>query len=80
MTEQELLRLKKKVDDAKTNIATLNGQVQVHENQLKDVWGHKTISDAKKDVLLRDKKIEQYDTQIEKGLEKLEKYNLESEE
>lgn len=77
ISEQELLRKKKLVDNAKQNVATLNGQIQAHEKQLKDEWGHKTVKDAQKDIQLRDKKIVKYEQQIEEGCEELEKFNIE---
>lgn len=77
ITEQELLRKKKKVDDAKVNIATLKGQVQAHEKQLKSEWGYKTVEEATKGNKERNKKIEEYSQQIEEGCVELEKYDLE---
>ncbi len=77
ISEQELLRKKKLVDNAKQNVATLNGQIQAHEKQLKDAWGHKTVEGAQKDIQLRDKKIAKYEQQIEEGCEELEKFNIE---
>ena len=46
MTEQQLLDLKERVEDAKTQVAELNGQQTALMNQLKNDWGCKTIEEA----------------------------------
>lgn len=46
MTEQDVLDLKKKIDDAKEEIATLNGRRQMLEEQLQKDWGCENIQEA----------------------------------
>lgn len=72
MTEQELLKLKKKVEDAQTQVSELKGQLQAQIKQLKDDWGCKTIEEAEKKLKTMDKDLSTLEEQITIGIEELE--------
>jgi hypothetical protein len=77
MTEQELLKLKKQVDEAKTKVSELNGHKTALLKQLKDDWKCNSIEDAEKKLKLMNKEIDNISQQIETGIEELEtKYEL----
>jgi DNA-binding FrmR family transcriptional regulator len=72
MTEQELLKLKKDVESAKTSVSELTGQKNAIEKQLKDEWQCKDITEAETmlkqmqdDIVKIDQKIEQKSKEIE---------------
>jgi DNA-binding FrmR family transcriptional regulator len=76
MTDKDLLELKKKVDDAKTEVNKLEGQKTALLKQLKEDWKCKDIIDAKKKLSEMDNEIETLENQIEQGKQELEeKYN-----
>lgn len=72
MTEQELLKLKKRVETAKLTVSQLQGQQTGILKQLKKDWDCDDIESAEKKLKLIDKKINQLETQFEKGIEELE--------
>lgn len=77
MTENDLLQLKKKVDEAKTKVSELTGHKTALLKQLKDDWKCDSIEEAEKKLKLMNKEIENISQQIETGIEELEsKYEL----
>lgn len=76
MKEQDLLKLKQEIDEAKDNVNQLKGQQTALLKQLKEEWGCSTIEAAEKKIAKMKKEIEILNTSIETGLEELEeKYN-----
>jgi hypothetical protein len=77
MTEQELLRLKKKVEDTKQQKSQLEGQKVALMKQLKDDWKVKSLEEATAKMNSLAEEVEQLTKQIEKGSKELEeKYEL----
>jgi len=75
MTEQDLLKLKQKIDDAKQQSSELKGQQTALMKQLKDDWKCSSIEEAEKLMEKMDKEIKTLNEKIETGLEELdEKY------
>ena len=64
MTEQDLLKLKRQVEDAKTEVNQLQGQRTALLKQLKDDWGCKTVEEAEAKVKAMEKEIEKISDQI----------------
>ena len=78
MTETELLKLKKKVEDAKTSASELTGQKTILNKQLKENWKCNSIEEAEKKLSSKSKEIDDIDEKIEAGITELtEKYKLE---
>ena len=78
MTEQQLLDLKERVEDAKTQVAELNGQQTALMNQLKNDWGCKTIEEANTKLKGMESSISLLEKKIERGVKELEeKYQIE---
>jgi hypothetical protein len=76
MTEQDLLKLKKQIDEAKQTTSELKGHQSALLKQLKDDWKCNTIEDAEKLMAKMDKEIKTLNDNIEQGLQELEeKYN-----
>jgi predicted nuclease with TOPRIM domain len=76
-TEQQLLDLKKNVDEAKTSVAELTGQQKSLMKQLKDDWQCSTIEAAQMKLKSMDNDIANLDAKIAKGTKELEeKYNV----
>jgi predicted nuclease with TOPRIM domain len=77
MTEQDLLELKKQVDEAKTKVSELTGHKTALLKQLKNDWECNSVEDVEKKLKLMNKEIEKISQQIETGIEELEsKYEL----
>lgn len=77
MTEQDLLKLKKQVDEAKTKVSELNGHKTALLKQLKEDWKCNSIEDAEKKLKSMNKEIDDLSQQIETGIEELKsKYEL----
>jgi F0F1-type ATP synthase membrane subunit b/b' len=74
MTEQDLLKLKQKIDDAKQQSSELKGQQTALMKQLKDDWKCSSIEEAEKLMEKMDKEIKTLNEKIETGLEELEVY------
>ena len=78
MNEQELLDLKEKVDNAKTTVSELKGQLTALMKQLKDDWDCSDIKMAEIKLKSMEVSITALEKKIEKGVEELEdKYNIE---
>ena len=78
LNEQDLLDLKKDIDDAKTKKSELIGQKNALMTQLNNDWGCKTVEEAQKKLKTMGAEIEDIEDKIEKGVADLqEKYNME---
>jgi len=78
LNEQDLLDLKKDIDEAKTKKSELMGQKNALMSQLKNDWECKTVEDAQKKLKIMGEEIEDIEDKIEKGVTDLqEKYNVE---
>jgi vacuolar-type H+-ATPase subunit D/Vma8 len=76
MTEQDLLRLKQKIDDANRQRSELKGHQSALMKQLKDDWNCSSVEEAEKLMTKMDKEIAALNNSIETGLKELEeKYN-----
>lgn len=77
MTENDLLKLKEKVDEAKTTVSELRGELTAGMKQLKDDWKLPTIDAAKKKLKTIASDIESLEIQINEHAEELEtKFDL----
>lgn len=76
MTEQQLLQLKRKVDDAKTKVSESKGQRTAILNQLKSEYKLNSQEELESAIEVEDIKLGKISTQIETGLQELEKYNF----
>jgi archaellum component FlaC len=77
MTENELLQLKKKVDEAKTTVSELRGELSAGMKQLKDEYKQTSLEGAKKQLKSILKEVEDIDAKITEHSEELEsKYDL----
>jgi phage shock protein A len=77
MTEQELLRLKKDIDEAKNTLAELNGQKVTLTKQLKENWNCTIVEEAEKQLKKMQVEIEEIQENIDSGISELEEtYNL----
>ena len=77
MTEQDLLNLKKDIDEAKKEILQLEGQKKALMTQLKEDWDCTTLEQAEKKLKGMQRKLTTFNEEIEQGLEEIkEKYAL----
>ncbi len=72
MTEQELFKLKEKVDTAKTTVSELRGQYNAMMKQLKDDWKITSLENAETELEKMSKEIERINQKISKHTEELE--------
>ena len=72
MDESGLLKLKQKIDEAKTSVAELKGQQTAILQQLKSEYKCNSINEAKLKLKEVDKQIDELDEKIDKGLKELE--------
>jgi predicted nucleic acid-binding Zn-ribbon protein len=72
MTENELLSLKREIDDAKEKNLQLKGQLDALLQQLKDGFGCETVEQANKKVKSLEKQIGDLSNEIETGMQELE--------
>lgn len=78
MTEQELLKLKKKVEAAKTESSELRGQLKTLLSQLTKNYKCKSVEEAETKMKSMKTEIDKLSDQIDEKLEELEtKYELE---
>jgi len=78
MTEQQLLDLKDKVEDAKSNVSELKGQLTALMKQLNDDWQCKSIKEAETKLSGMEKNIKTLELKIQEATEELEdKYEIE---
>lgn len=77
MNETQLLKLKKQVEEAKTEVSELKGHQSALLKQLKEEWGCSDITTAEKKLKSLQKEIEEVNQSIEEGIAELEeKYNV----
>jgi predicted nucleic acid-binding Zn-ribbon protein len=72
LNEQDLLRLKREVEEAKTKVAELTGQKNSLMKRLSDEWKCTTIEQAEKKLDSIDREIEQLKSKKEELVNKLE--------
>ena len=78
MEKEDLIKLKKQIDTAKTKVSELKGRQQHLMEQLKKDWKCSTVEDAKQKAEEMEAEITKLDKQIEKGIKELkEKYEFE---
>jgi len=65
MNEKELLRLQKEIEGAKTLLAELSGKEKHLKEELANVWGCKTLVQARKKLEEMESEIRKIDTQID---------------
>lgn len=70
--EQELLDLKKDIEEGKENLSKLQGKKEQMLETMAKEYGVKSIAAAEKRIKELEKKIEQHDTDIATATEKLE--------
>ena len=71
-TEQQLLDLKKQIDQAKSEVSELNGREKRLMEQLQKDWGCKTVKEAEKKIKDMETDLASINEQIHKGVEELE--------
>lgn len=77
MNEKELLKLKEKINNAKSEVSELKGQEKYLIKELKDNWNCASIEDAKKTLKKLEVDIQQIDQKIDEATRELEeKYNV----
>jgi len=77
MDEQELFKLKKQIDEAKSKVSELKGQQKHLMKQLKDEWDCTSIEAAEKKAKTIEKEINDLNQKITEGIEELEeKYDV----
>jgi hypothetical protein len=72
MTEKDLLRLKRDIDEAKNTLAELTGQKITLTKQLKEEWECSTIEDAETILKKTQAEIEEIQKDINSGISELE--------
>jgi len=80
ITEQDLLDLKKKIEESKTKSAELTGSQKHLMKDLKEDWNCDNVNQADKKIIEMDSEIEKLEKSIEKGIEELKtKYDFQNE-
>lgn len=72
ITEKELLKLKKEIDDAKTAVSEAKGHLSALMKQLKENWDCTTVEKADKKLATMKKELETMLEDIETSSDKLE--------
>jgi len=72
LSNDQLLDLKQKVEDAKTNVTRLKGQLEMLNSQLLSTWGCKTVESAQKKLIAMEKEASTLENQISEGKDALE--------
>lgn len=72
MTEKDLLRLKRDIDEAKNTLAELTGQKVTLTKQLKENWDCSTIEEAETFLKQTQAEIEEIQEDIDSGISELE--------
>jgi uncharacterized phage infection (PIP) family protein YhgE len=72
MDEAGLLKLKQKIDDAKTSVAELKGQQTALMQQLKADYKCNSLKEAQDKLKTMEEDIDKLNKQIDKGLKELE--------
>jgi uncharacterized protein YukE len=74
--EKDLLRMKKEIDETKTEIAELKGKQNHLQEELKTGWNCASVDEAKEQLKEMEEDMEKLDRQIQKGIEEIEEnYN-----
>lgn len=77
MDEKQLLDLKEKINNAKSEVSELKGQEKYLMKELKDTWNCATIKDAKMTLQELEENIKETNQKIEEAVQELkEKYNV----
>ena len=77
MNERQLLDLKKKIDQTKSEISSLKGKQELLMQQLEQQFGCTTLKQAEKKAESLQVDIDNLDLQIKKGVQELEsKYDV----
>ncbi len=71
--KEGLLELKDKIEDAKSNVNLLNGQLQEQMRQIKNEFGCSSLEEGEEKLKLMDISIADFEKRIEKGAKDLEK-------
>lgn len=72
-----LKELRKKLDDAKSSKARIEGALSVHMKKLKEEFGFDSVEEANKELTVYNKKIEKLKKDYDKTLEEIhKKYDL----
>lgn len=71
MKEQELLKKKKEIQNAKTELAEIKGQEKALLNQLSEEYGCTSLEEAETLLTQRHAELEEIEDQINKKTEKL---------
>jgi len=72
MTETQLLKLKKEIDNSKEEVSQKKGQLTALLTQLKNDWGCDTVEKADKKLVSMKTEYQKMSDALEKGLEELE--------
>lgn len=72
LNETQLLKLKKQVEEAKTEVSELKGHQSALMKQLKEEWGCISVIEAEKKLKKMTKELEDFSKQIEEGIKELE--------
>lgn len=73
MTEKDLLALKEEINQAKTKVASLQGQHDLLMKQLKDTWECETTQAAEKKLAKMEKEVADMSAMIEKKMQEVQK-------
>lgn len=77
MNEQDLFKLKERIDDAKSKVSELEGQRKHLMKELKEQWNCNSVEAAEKKAKEIESEIEQLNQKIREGTEELEeKYDI----
>ena len=77
MNEKELLKLKEKINNAKSEVSELKGQEKYLIKELKENWNCDSIEAAKKTLKKLEVDVLQINQKIDEGIQELEeKYNV----
>ena len=77
-TEERLLEMRQKIDEAKDEVNRLEGRKEHLFQQLEEEWDCETLEEAEQVLEELEEEIEQLDNKITQGIEELEeKYEFE---
>lgn len=77
MNEKELLKVKEKIDEAKSKVSELKGRKQYLMQELKDTWDCTSLEKARDKLKEMETQIIALNEQIEKGTRQIEeKYDV----
>lgn len=77
MNEQQLLKLKEDIDQAKSKVSELKGRQQSLNEQLSEEWNCSSVKEAEAKVKKLEKEITDLDNKINEGIKELEeKYDV----